>query len=331
MKQLLERLFHHEVLLSEEAEQILLRITQGAYNDAEIAALLTVFRMRGIHTDELLGFRKALLSCSRPIDLSAFSPIDIVGTGGDGKNTFNISTCACFVVGGAGYNVAKHGNYGASSVSGASTVLEQHGVKFNNDPDKLKRSIDTCHVAYLHAPLFHPALASVAPVRRALHVKTVFNLLGPLVNPCRPSYQLLGVSDLAQMRLYTQALQRLGLGFAIVNSLDGYDEISLTDDFKVITNRYETIYTPEELGLKMARREDLSGGNSPEEAARIFDDVLRGEATEEQANCVLINASFAIRAIRPELPIEDCVGQARESLLSGRALQTFKTFVELNS
>ena len=204
MKLILERLYNHEALSFDEAEQLLSRITQGTYNDTEIASLLTVFRMRGIHTDELLGFRSALLGCCRPIDLSAYHPIDIVGTGGDGKNTFNISTCACFIVGGAGYNVAKHGNYGASSVSGASTVLEQHGVKFSNDPDRLKRSIEACHVAYLHAPLFHPALASVGPVRRALRVKTVFNLLGPLVNPCHPSYQLLGVADLAQMRLYTQ-------------------------------------------------------------------------------------------------------------------------------
>lgn len=306
-------------------------ITRGRYNDTQIAALLTVFQMRGVKVDELIGFRDALLSTRIPIDLSAYQPIDIVGTGGDGKNTFNISTCACFVVAGAGYRVAKHGNYGATSVSGASNVMELHGVKFTNDAQRLIRSIENCNMVYLHAPLFNPAMKTVAAIRKALGVRTLFNLLGPLINPCLPAYQLLGVADLPQMRLYTNTLQRLGIGFAVVNNLDGYDEISLTDEFKVMTNRYETIYRPADLGFSIARQEELYGGDMPQEAARIFDNVLENRATKAQTDCVLINASFAIQAVEPMKRIEECVAIARESLESGKALKTFRKFIELNA
>ncbi|MBO4985798.1 MAG: anthranilate phosphoribosyltransferase [Bacteroides sp.] len=331
MKQILSRLFNHEELTTEEAKNLLLNITEGRYNDTQIASLITVFQMRGIKVDELIGFREALLTTRVPVDLDAYRPIDIVGTGGDGKNTFNISTCACFVVAGAGYHVAKHGNYGATSVSGASNVMEQHGVKFTNEQDRLTRSMEACGMVYMHAPLFNPALKSVAPVRKALQIRTIFNLLGPLVNPCKPAYQLLGVADLPQMRLYTNVFQRLGIGFAVVNNLDGYDEISLTDQFKVMTGRYETIYSPKELGFSLARQEELFGGSTPEEAARIFDHVLENRATRAQTDCVLINASFAIQAMEAEKPIEECVAIARESLESGRALGTFKKFVSINN
>lgn len=228
MKQILQRLFGDERLTSDQTRAIMYEITRQSYPDAQIAAMLTVFAMRGITVDELLGFREALMDAARRIDLSEYAPVDIVGTGGDGKNTFNISTCACFVVAGAGYRVAKHGNYGATSVSGASNVLEQHGVRFTADEGRLRRSIEQCNIAYLHAPLFNPAMKFVADVRRAMQVRTIFNLLGPLVNPASPAYQLLGVPDLNQMRLYTNVLKRLGMRFAIVTSLDGYDEISLT-------------------------------------------------------------------------------------------------------
>ena len=331
MKQILIRLFNHEILTREEACRLLQDITRGRYNDTQIAALLTVFQMRGVKVDELIGFRDALLSTRIPIDLSAYQPIDIVGTGGDGKNTFNISTCACFVVAGAGYRVAKHGNYGATSVSGASNVMELHGVKFTNDAQRLIRSIENCNMAYLHAPLFNPAMKTVAAIRKALGVRTLFNLLGPLINPCLPAYQLLGVADLPQMRLYTNTLQRLGIGFAVVNNLDGYDEISLTDEFKVMTNRYETIYRPADLGFSIARQEELYGGDTPQEAAHIFDNVLENRATKAQTDCVLINASFAIQAVEPMKRIEECVAIARESLESGKALKTFRKFIELNA
>ncbi len=331
MKEILQRLFRHEELTRSEACQVMKDITRGDCPDVQIAALLTAFSMRSVVVDELLGFRDALLEQCIPVDLSAYHPLDIVGTGGDGKNTFNISTCACFIVAGAGYRVAKHGNYGATSVSGASNVMECHGIKFTNDNARLRRSIEECNMAYLHAPLFHPALKNVANVRRQLGVRTLFNLLGPLVNPCHPSYQLLGVADLAQMRLYTNTLQRLGIGFAIVNNLDGYDEISLTDEFKIMTNRYETIYEPSSLGFSIAPRGSLSGGSSPQEAKEIFDSVLENRATQAQRECVLINASFAIQAIEPMRPIEECIAAARESLESGKALRTFHHFVELNS
>lgn len=331
MKELLKRLFNHEELSREEACQLLQDITAGRYNEIQIASLLTVFQMRGIKVEELIGFRNALLSTRIPVDLSAYRPIDIVGTGGDGKNTFNISTCACFIVAGAGYPVAKHGNYGATSISGASNVMECYGIRFTNEQDKLLRSMEKCGMVYMHAPLFNPAMKTVAPVRKAMEVRTLFNLLGPLVNPCLPAYQLLGVADLTQMRLYTNTLQRLGVGFAVVNNLDGYDEISLTDEFKVMTNRYETIYKPSELGFDIVRQEELFGGNTPQETARIFDNVLHNCATKAQTECVLINASFAIQAMEPLKPIEECVAIARESLQSGKALRTLKKFIELNS
>lgn len=331
MKETLIRLFNHEELTREEAKELLLNITKGMYNESQIAALLTVFQMRSVTVEELIGFREALLASRVPVDFSAYQPIDIVGTGGDGKNTFNISTCACFVVAGAGYHVAKHGNYAATSVSGASNVIEQHGVKFTNDQAKLTRSMEECNMVYMHAQLFNPAMKSVAPVRKALQVRTVFNLLGPLVNPCLPAYQLLGVADLQQMRLYTNVFQTLGIGFAVVNSLDGYDEISLTGPFKVMTNHYETLYEPADLGISLAAASDLYGGETPQEAARIFDNVLENKATRAQTDVVLANATFAIQAMEPSKSVADCAAIARESLESGKALATLKKFIELNS
>lgn len=330
MKTILKRLFNHEELSSEEARQVLLNITQGHYPEAQIAALLTCLEMRGTTVDELIGFRTALLETRLPIDFSPYRPIDIVGTGGDGKNTFNISTCACFVVAGAGYKVAKHGNYGATSISGASNVIEQHGVRFSNDPQTLMRSLETCNLAYLHAPLFNPAMKHVASVRKQLGMRTVFNLLGPLINPCLPPYQLLGVADLGQMRLYTQVFYRMGIDFAVANSLDCYDEISLTNEFKIMTRHCEQIYRPQALGFEDARPEELFGGNTPQAAARIFDNVLAGTATPAQTQCVLVNAAFAIQVIEPEKDIDTCIAIARESLESGRALATLKKFIDIN-
>ena len=331
MKQLLYRLFEHQYLGREEARVILQNIAEGRYNDAQIASLITVFLMRSISVEELTGFREALLDMRVPIDLAEFKPIDIVGTGGDGKNTFNISTCSCFVVAGAGYNVVKHGNYGATSVSGASNVMEQHGIKFTNNNDQLRRNMEACHITYLHAPLFNPALKAVAPVRKNLGVRSFFNMLGPLVNPAMPAYQLLGVYNLPLLRLYNYTYQESGTRFAVVHSLDGYDEISLTADFKVAMPEKEKIYSPELLGFKRCQETDLDGGSTPEEAARIFDAVLENKATEAQRNCVVINSAFAIQVICPEKSIETCIAEAKESLDSGRALATFKQYVSLNS
>lgn len=330
MKTILTRLFNHEELTAEESRQILLNISRGMYPEAQIAALLTVFQMRGITVDELTGFREALMETRVPIDFAPYRPIDIVGTGGDGKNTFNISTCACFIVAGAGYKVAKHGNYGATSVSGASNVIEQHGVRFTNNPDILKRSMEECNIAYLHAQLFNPAMKTVGSVRKALGVRTLFNLLGPLVNPCKPAYQLLGVADLSQMRLYTNVFYKLGIDFAVVNSLDNYDEISLTDEFKVMTRNYERIYRPQALGFSAVRPEELSGGACKEDAARIFDNVLNNRAEAAQTQCVIVNAAFAIQVMEPEKEIEECIAIAHESLESGRALKTLKKFIEIS-
>jgi anthranilate phosphoribosyltransferase len=330
MKQILYRLFEHQYLGREEARQILQNIARGKYNDSQIASLITVFLMRSISVEELTGFREALLEMRVPVDLSDYKPIDIVGTGGDGKNTFNISTAACFTVAGAGYQVVKHGNYGATSVSGASNVMEQHGVKFTSDTDKLRQSIETCGIAYLHAPLFNPALKAVAPVRKSLAVRSFFNMLGPLVNPVIPAYQLLGVYNLPLLRLYSYTYQESATRFAVVHSLDGYDEISLTADFKVSMPEKEKLYTPEMLGFPRCKEADLDGGETPAQAARIFNNVLNNTSAEAQKNCVIANAAFAIQVICPEKKIEACLAEALESLESGRALKTFNQFLQMN-
>jgi anthranilate phosphoribosyltransferase len=331
MKKILYRLFEHQFLGREEAREILQNMVSGHYTEAQIASLITVFLMRSISIEELSGFQDALLDMRVKIDLSEYDPIDIVGTGGDGKNTFNVSTAACFVVAGAGYKVAKHGNYGATSVSGASNVMEYHGVKFTTDIDRLKRSIGETNMVYLHAPIFNPALKAVAGVRKSLGVRNFFNMLGPLVNPAKPRNQLLGVYNLPLLRLYSYSFQQSGNRFAVVHSLDGYDEISLTDSFKVISNKNEHIYTPEEIGFTRNKAKDLYGGETVEQAAAIFNSVINGRATAEQANCVLANAAFAIHVLCPDKTIATCIGEARESLESGKAARKFIQFVELNS
>lgn len=331
MKKILHKLFEHQYLGREEARQILRNIAQNTYTEAQVASLITVFLMRNISVDELCGFRDALQEMRTPVNLSEFEPIDIVGTGGDGKNTFNISTAACFTVAGAGYPVMKHGNYGATSVSGASNVMEQHGVKFTTDNDVLRRSMDECRIAYLHAPLFNPAMKAVAPVRKALGVRTFFNMLGPLVNPAMPKYQLLGVYNLSLLRLYNYAFQDGQGRFAVVHSLDGYDEVSLTGEFKVATDNHEKMYTPESLGFGRYEEKELDGGQTPEEAARIFNNVMNNKATEAQKNVVIANSAFAIQVIEPEKSIDNCIGMARESLESGKARATLKKFLTINS
>ena len=295
MKDILMRLIDHEPFSREDTHKIMIGITEQAYNDQQLSALLMGLQMRGVSVDELLGFMDGLLETGRRVDLSEYSPLDIVGTGGDGKNTFNISTCSCFVVAGAGYKVCKHGNVGATSVSGASDVMQMHGVVFTNDMSKLRRSIEETNFVYLHAPLFANGMKFVAPTRKNMQVPTCFNLLGPIVNPSQPQCQLLGVADLNQMRLYSNVYRRLGIDFGIVNSLDGYDEISLTGDFKVTTNRYERIFHPVDLGLSIADPVNLQGGDTVDEAKDIFDSVLENRALPDRKNVVLANAAFGIR------------------------------------
>ena len=331
MKNLLYRLIEHQNLDREESRDVLIRMSKGEYNESQIAAFITVYLMRSITIDELAGFRDALLEMRTPVDLSEYNAIDIVGTGGDNKNTFNISTAACFTVAGAGYNVVKHGNYGSTSVSGASNVIEQHGVKFTRDIDVMRRSLGECNIAYLHAQFFNPALKIVAPVRRNLAVRTFFNMLGPLVNPTLPRRQMLGVYSLKLARMYHYLYQQTETDFTIVNSLDGYDEISLTSEFKVLTNNSEAIYSPEELGFARAAENDLFGGHTVEEASAIFDRVLSDSAAAPQKNAVIANAAFAIKTINSALSIGDAVLQARESIESGKAFDILKRFIEINS
>lgn len=332
MKDILNRMLNHEELTREETKNILIGITKSEYPNEQITALLTALQMRGITVDELLGFRDGILETGVPVPLDCDRYIDVVGTGGDRKNTFNISTTSCFVIAGAGYKVAKHGNYAATSISGASNVIANHGVKFTDDIDKLNRSINECGIVYLHAQLFAKAMKFVGPIRKALQFPTCFNLLGPIVNPSKPQCQLLGVANLDQMRLYNNVYQKIGIDYGIVNSIDGYDEISLTSDFKVTTNNYEKIFKPSDLGLHVAKPEELVAGASEEEAVEIFDAVLSNIALPAQKEIVLANAAFGIQVLeKGAKDIEECVAIARESIDSGKALATFKKFVELNS
>ena len=332
MKNILNRMLNHEELTREETKNIILGITQSEFPEEQITALLTGLQMRGVTVDELLGFRDGILETGVPAILNCDRYIDVVGTGGDRKNTFNIYTTSCFVIAGAGYKVAKHGNFAATSVSGASNVIKNHGVQFTDDLDKLNRSLDEAGIVYLHAQLFAKAMKFVGPIRKALQFPTVFNLLGPLVNPSQPKCQLLGVANLDQMRLYNQVYQKIGIDYGIVNSIDGYDEISLTSDFKVTTNNYERIFKPQDLGFGIAMPEEVRGGATEQEAKDIFDAVLENRALPAQKNIVLANAAFGIQVMeKGKKSIDECVEIARESIDSGKALATFKKFVELNS
>ncbi len=321
MKDVLNHLFEHKPLGKQEAKKVLLSIAKGESNNSQISAFLTVYLMRSITVEELDGFREALLELCMPLDFSAYDTIDLCGTGGDAKNTFNISTLASFVVAGAGIKVAKHGNYGVSSVSGSSNVMEYLGYKFTNDKAVLEKQLAEYGICFMHAPLFHPAMKTVAPIRKELGVKTFFNMLGPLVNPSFPKYQSTGVFSLELARLYNYLLQQTATNFIVLHSLDGYDEISLTGNFKMISKQKEQILSPEEMGFERLKSEDLFGGETIKDSAKIFLKILNGDGTKAQNTVVLANAAMAIHCVRNKQSMEDSIGQAKESLDSRRALK----------
>jgi anthranilate phosphoribosyltransferase len=327
MKKILSFLFEHKTLTREQAKEVLLNISKNVYNESEMAAFITVYLMRSITIDELQGFRDALLELCVRVDLNGHEVMDIVGTGGDGKNTFNISTLSCFIVAGTGNKVAKHGNYGASSISGSSNVMEQLGYKFKNDTDALKKEIETANICFLHAPMFHPALKAVGPIRKNLGVRTFFNMLGPMVNPAFPKYQLVGVYNLEMARIYNYLLQPTGNKFTIIHSLDGYDEISLTGDTKVITNEGEKVLTAEALGKRMVNAEDIYGGNTVEEAAKIFLKILKGEGSWAQNAVVLANSAMALQCTGKYATYEESYRAAVESLESGKANECLQKLI----
>ncbi len=327
MKTTLNRLFAHETLSREEAKTMLLNISKEAYNPVQVASFMTVYQMREITLAELQGFRDALLDLCVKIDLGGMKTLDIVGTGGDGKNTFNISTTSAVVIAGAGYKVTKHGSYGVSSAVGSSNVLMELGYEFTNDQDSLKRQLDAAGICFLHAPLFHPAMKAVVPIRKQLGMKTFFNMLGPLVNPLQPAYQLFGTFSMELSRLYQYVMQDTGRSFSIVYALDGYDEISLTGNAKVRTHTTERLLTPADFGKPTLAQSDLHGGETAEDAAIIFKNILHNKATTAQVNVVAANAGLAIHCVKPEQSLLDCVAEAQESIESGRALSCFGKLV----
>ena len=329
MKTILNKLINHEVLTKEEAKNVLINISSGQYNPSQISAFLTVYMMRSITIDELSGFREALLDLCIRVDLSAYNTIDLCGTGGDGKDTFNISTLASFVAAGAGIKVAKHGNYGVSSISGSSNVMEQMGIKFSNDPDFLEKCIDQAGICVLHAPLFHPAMKNVGPIRKELAVKTFFNMLGPMVNPAFPQNQLVGVFNLELARMYAYLYQNTDVNFTILHSLDGYDEISLTGPTKIITSHMEGMIKPEDFGVRLLSQTEIEGGKTIEESAEIFTTIISGKGNEAQNNVVLANAAMAIATVNKCTPQEG-FELAKESLFSGKGLKALNKLQELS-
>lgn len=331
MKQYLQRLAHGETLSRQDTHDILVGITREAYPAEQVAALLMALQMRGATVEEMLGLRDGLRETGKHVDLHDYDTLDIVGTGGDGKNTFNISTCACFVVAGAGFKVSKHGNGASTSVSGASNVLAAHGVKFTDDEAQLRRSVEQANICYLHAPLFATGMKYVGPTRKALGIPTCFNLLGPFINPAAPHNSLHGTANPTQLRLYASMHQSIGDNYGVVTSYDGYDEISLTSGFKLVTRHFEKVYTPLEMGLSYVMPNDISGGTTAEEAKRIFDDVLENKASRAQTDVVIANAACGIGLLNPNLTMTDTVAMARESIVSGKALRCFKKFIEINS
>jgi anthranilate phosphoribosyltransferase len=327
MKETLQYLFDHKTLDKEDAKLILRNMAEGKYNEAEMAAFISVYLMRSITVDELAGFRDALLELCKPVDLSEFNTIDVCGTGGDEKNTFNISTLTSFVLAGAGEKVAKHGNYSVSSACGSSNVLEYFGYNFSDDPDHLKRELDRYNICFLHAPLFNPAMKNVAPVRRSLRIKTFFNMLGPMVNPSRPGNQLVGVFSLDVARLYHYLYQESEKQFCIIHSLDGFDEISLTGGFRALTRATERTYVPADLGLEPVLPSDIYGGSTVKEAASVFLNIMEGKGSRAQKDVVVANAAMALFCMDESSGLENCLGRAREALESGRALKAFKELV----
>lgn len=327
MKQILQYLFNHNTLSKAEAKAILTEIAQNKFNENEVTAFVTVFLMRNITLEEMEGFREALLRLSVPVDLGTHDLVDIVGTGGDGKDTFNISTLASFVVAGTGQKVAKHGNYGVSSISGSSNVLEELGYKFKNNSEDLQKDLEKGNICFLHAPLFHPALKTVAPLRKGLGLRTFFNILGPLVNPAEPNFSMIGVYSLEIARIYQYLLQKKEENFLLVHALDGYDEISLTSDTKIFDKNGEKIYSAEELKFKNINPESIFGGNAKQESAAIFKTILEGNGTYEQNSVVLANAAMALKNTEKFGHYNDSLALAKESLESGKALQSLKNII----
>lgn len=328
MREILNELFEHKSLSYQRAKEVLTNIGQGQYNHKQIAAFLTVFLMRSITIDELAGFRDALLDLCIKVDLSDFETIDLCGTGGDGKDTFNISTLSSFIVAGAGYKVSKHGNYGVSSGVGSSNMLEYLGYQFTNDIDKIRKSIDKAGICFLHAPMFHPAMKNVGPVRKELKVKTFFNILGPMVNPSFPKNQIIGVYSLEVARLYAYLYQKTDKNFAIIHALDAYDEVSLTGDFKLITAQSDEILSPEYFGFNKVIPHEIASGGNVKQAAKIFLNILQNKATLAQTNTVLANAALAIQVMNGK-SITDSLAEAKESLQSGRAYKTLKNLLDM--
>ena len=328
MKNLLKDLYNHKIMSKEESKAALISLTDGSANSSQISSFLTVFLLRDITSEELDGFREAMIELSIDVDIDGDELIDLCGTGGDGKDTFNISTISSFVVAGSGIKVAKHGNYGVSSSCGSSNIISHLGHEFSNDISSLKYSLDKSNICFLHAPLFHPSLKNISPVRIELGVKTFFNMLGPMVNPIQPKSQLVGVFNSNIFRLYSHIYSKTNKSYCIVHSIDGYDEVSLTGSFKLFSNNQDLMLEPKDLGFNVIDSIKLSGGKNIKESSKIFLDILKNKGTSEQVDAVLANSGLAIYCAKKLNSIKDGIEIARESLESGKAYNCLKLFIE---
>lgn len=329
MKEIFSELIDHRSLTKDTARNVLVELASGKYNPSQMAAFMTVYMMRSVTVDELQGFRDAMLELCVPASFD--QPVmDLCGTGGDGKNTFNISTLSSFVVAAAGQPVAKHGNYGVSSACGSSNLLEHFGYRFTNDVDALRRSLDRANICFMHAPLFHPAMRNVAPIRKELGVKTFFNMIGPMANPAKPARQLVGVFSLELARQYGYLYQNTDKQFLVLHSLDGYDEVSLTGGFKYFSNTGEKILESSDLGLPKLTYDDIRGGETIEASARIFTSILEGSGTPAQQAAIIANAGMALFAANQGAGLQHALQRAKEALESGAAHRAFRLLMEVN-
>ncbi len=329
MKEILEKLFEHKPLAENEAREILTNLARGHNNSSQMASFLTVYRMRNLTVEELTGFRNAMLDLSTPVDFSGFNTIDLCGTGGDQKNTFNISTLASFIVAGTGEKVIKHGNYSVSSSCGSSNILEYFGYRFSNNADKLRNELERTGICFLHAPLFHPAMKNIAPVRKELGIKTFFNILGPMVNPGNPPNQMIGVYNAEISRIFHYIYQATEKNHSIVHSLDGYDEISLTGTARIEASFGNHFLSPRDFGFEKVNPREITNGENIEQSAQLFRQILEGEGTTSQNNVAVVNAAVALKTLHPNASMEQCVEKARRSLTGKYALQVFTNLLNL--
>jgi len=321
----LKKILRQEQLNINESEAFIHAIANDEFSEVELGGILTAIQMRGLTLDEFKGFRNALESYADRVSLYTNEAIDVCGTGGDGKDTFNISTTTAFILSAMGYKVIKHGNYGVSSICGSSNVLEYLGFNFTKDEQVLNQQLEKQNICFIHAPLFHPVLKKVAPVRKQLGVGTFFNAMGPLLNPIQPKFQLTGTYSLELAKIYQVLLRDKRQSFKVVYALDRYDELTLTADARVLGNNSDEILNANSFGVEVTSPENLKGG-SIEQSANMLRSILGGHASEELINVVASNTALGMSCFHPEKQYKILFEEAKAFISSGQAIKFHKQF-----